>query len=242
MDCVLPPKPADDELLAYLDGEADPGVTAHLERCPYCRKRAEGLARQQARLLRQLYRVACPSPHELGEYHIGHLSSTRAAEVAQHLTSCPHCTRELAQLDAFLAEGAPTREPGALDRVAQRIRVVVARLISSTAGGPRPAPALAGVRGETQGPLVYQAEGAQLLLEIQADAGHPEQRVILGLVSGLATFEGWVVHLWAADGEVASTPLDELGNFVFDGLEPGRYEMILNGPAQEIHVQELQVP
>ncbi len=110
MTCVSPPQPAEGDLLAYLDGEADDQVIAHLERCPHCRERARCLAHLQDRLMAQLYRFDCPSPEALGEYYLGVLSGDEAATVAWHLAECPRCAGEMAQLEGYLADLAPDLE------------------------------------------------------------------------------------------------------------------------------------
>src|SRR6185503_18641157 len=110
MNCISPPELEDYQLLAYLDGEANQGITSHLERCEYCHERANALARFQDRLKSRLYRVSCPSSLELGEYHLRLLPAPQMLLVAQHVRECPHCERELAQLQDFLSELMPTPE------------------------------------------------------------------------------------------------------------------------------------
>ena len=234
MACVSPPELEDSALLAYLDGEADPQVAAHLEHCAHCRERADRLARVQARLTAQLYRVACPSPQELGEYHLGVLPRDRAAAVSRHLAACPHCAREVEQLRGYLDILAPDVKPGPLDR----IRVLVARL--ADLGSRTPTLAYAGTRGEEKGLRIYQADGAQIAVEVQEDAGRHDRRVLLGLVTGTALRE-LTAHLWQAGQRVTTVPVDDLGNFVIPDLAPGQYELILSGPQVEIHIQSLDI-
>jgi hypothetical protein len=245
MACVSPPELNDRELLTYIDGEADQQVVAHLERCPHCREKAHRLARFQHRLTAQLYRLTCPSSMELGEYNLGLLPRDQAAAVARHLAECPHCTREVAQLKDYLTEMAPTLELGPLEWVKEQVKVLVARLVSGGPGGrplkrPALAPAYAGVRGEEEGPYVYQAGDVQIAIGVQDDAERPGRKVIFGLATGMATGEAQV-HLREAGQRVAVVPVDELGNFVLPNLAPGTYDLILSGPGVEIHVPELQV-
>lgn len=245
MACTSSPELSDRELLIYLDGEADHHTLAHLERCPHCREKARRLTRLQDRLTAQLYRITCPPPMELGEYHVGMLPRDQAAAVAQHLAECPHCAREVAQLRDYLTELSPALEPGPLERIKKRARVLVARLVN---GGletgllarPALAPAYAGVRGEEDEPYLYQANDVQIAIDVQDDAERPDRKVILGLVIG-AEPGGLEAHLWRADQRVAVIPVDELGNFVIPNLAPGSYELILSGPEAEIHIQDLQV-
>src|SRR5690606_12728269 len=135
MSCVLPPELEDRDLLAYLDGQTTRRVLAHLEQCAHCRERANRLAQLQTQLTAHLYRADCPQPAELGEYHLNLLPAGRAAEVAAHLAGCPRCRQEVAQLQAYLGSLAPDLEPGLLDIARERVRVLVAQLVSGWAPG-----------------------------------------------------------------------------------------------------------
>lgn len=248
MACASPPEPGDRELLMYIDGEAGQQVVAHLERCPHCREKARRLARLQGRLTARLYRLTCPSPMELGEYHLGVLPRDRAAAVARHLAECPHCSREVARLKGYLVELAPDLEPSPLEWVKERVRVLVARLIG---GGPEGgllrrmkqaamAPAYAGIRGGEEGPYLYEADDVQIAIEIQDDAERQDRKALLGLVTEIDTRE-LKAHLWQAEQLVTTVSVDDLGNFVVSNLVSGSYELILSGPEVEIHIQALEI-
>ena len=187
-----------------------------------------------------LYRMNCPDAIELGEYHLGMIPSERVAFIERHLTECPHCAQEVAQLKSYLANLAPVLEPGLLEQVRARVRVLIARLVSGGLGDGL-APAYAGVRGEQEGPYVYQADEVQVVVEVFKDADHPDRKTILGLVTGLDAPQTLQVHLWQADRQLSTVPVDELGNFVIPNLVPTSYELILDGPEVEIHIQDLQV-
>lgn len=246
MTCVSPPRPADRTLLAYLDGEADDQVIAHLARCPYCRERAQRLARLQDRLTARLYRFNCPSPTELGEYQLGILRDEQAVAVAQHLAECPRCGRELSQLQGYLTELRPTLELSRLERARERARILVARLVSGGGMGragrpPSLVPAYSGIRGEEGEPIIYEADEVQVVVEIQEDPDQPGHKTVLGLVVGVDDPHEVEVHLWRDDQRVATGPMDETSNFVIPNLAPGHYELILSGPEVEIHIQDLEV-
>jgi hypothetical protein len=244
MACISPPGPADIDLLAYLDGEPDDRVVAHLAQCPHCRERAQGLARLQGYLTARLYRFDCPPAAELGEYHLGLLSSDQAAAIVSHLALCPHCAAEIAQLEGYLADLAPDLDRGLLERAAGHIRVLVARALK---GGVsldvlvQPAPALAGLRGDEGDSLIYEADEAQVVIEFHRDPDQPERMTILGLVVGLDDPHQLEAHLWHADQRVTSVTVEDLGNFAIPGVSPGSYELILGGPEVEIHIQDLKV-
>jgi anti-sigma factor RsiW len=245
MTCIAPPELTDQELLTYLDGEADVRVIGHLEQCVHCRSRAQDLAHLQERLAAHLYRLDCPSPLQLGEFHLGLLDQEQAAAITRHLAECPHCTNEVAELKGYLAELEPTLEPGLVERVRAQVQVLIARLVSGGGGNARSrqpalAPAFGGLRGEEDGPSVYQAGDVQVTIEVQDSAGQGDRKVVLGLVMGIGP-EEMQVHLWQAERLVTSVAVDEFGNFVLPDLTPDRYELILSSPETEIHIQDLEV-
>jgi hypothetical protein len=181
-----------------------------------------------------LYRISCPSAQDLGEYHLQMLSDDQTRAVSRHLKTCPHCTKELAQLKAYLNELAPDLEYTPMERA----KIWIARLLPGGLGsGPTPAFAL---RGETDGPLIFEAGSYQLTLEIQGDPADPGSRTILGLVIGGAD-SLQRVELWQDGRPIQDTIVDDLGNFIFAGVQPGSYDLILSQVAAEIHVQAFTV-
>ncbi len=226
MNCVSPPELDDKVLLACLDGEADQEAATHLQRCSYCREKARQLARLQDRLTARLFRLTCPSPTELGEYHLGLLTSTQAAAVAHHLRECPHCVREVAQLKGYLREPAPAAESSPLERV----KVLVARLVGGKqedrpSGEFAFAPALVAVRGSAPGPITWEADGILIVLDVQPAA---EGRVsILGQVAAddQDHWTGALVELRQAGALQLTTTVDDLGAFHCAGIPPAPTEI-----------------
>lgn len=190
----------------------------------------------EKRLTTQLYRVTCPTTTELGDYHLHLMTGSQKDTVQHHVQSCPHCQAELSQLQAYLTDLAPDVEHS----LSERIQIWIARLIpAGTMGGGLPQPALA-LRGQDDGPLVYEAGDAQLTLEVQDDPEKAGARTILGLLIGVEPLET-AAHLWQDAQKVAEVLVDEFGNFVIVGLAPDSYELIVSGPDFEIHLQELAV-
>jgi anti-sigma factor RsiW len=240
MTCALPPPLDDAQLLAFGDDGIDDNVREHLRRCPHCRARAARLSRLNRFLAASLHRLDCPPSIELGEHHLGLLPPERAQVIQAHLAACPHCARELHELQGYLADLAPELQPSLLEGV----KVLVARLVSGPApGAAAPAamrPALAGLRGEAGGMATYQADGLQITLEAQPDPHSPGRHVLLGMLAG-AEGPGWNVRL-LRDGQVAHTaPVDELGNFRLADLAAGRWEVVLAGPELEIRLPVLEL-
>ena len=220
MNCVFPPELDDGQLLAYLDGEADHQIAAHLAQCPYCREKASHLSRWHSQLTAKLYRVACPSSIELGDYHFGLVSTSQAVTIARHVSECPHCQREVAQLRDYLrGELAPPFEVGPLER----IKVLVARLVT----GPDRASTLAGIRGEATGPITWEADGVLIVLDIQPAADGRSR--ILGQVAAddQDYWTGARVELRQA-GELRTTvTVDDLGAFRCEAVSPGPAEILI---------------
>lgn len=224
----------DADLLAYLDGDIDPEAAAQIERSPEDLERAKVLDRLQGRLTSRLYRLECPRSEILGEYHMGLLDQAQAIAVARHLQECPHCTRETDQLRDYLGEAAPPLEPGLF----KGIKVLIARVIEelgkiSPGGGPAFAPAFATLRGGSQRPVILEADGQLITLDIQP-AG--EERVtIVGQVAAEEQdlWTGASVEL-RQDGLLKCIAvLDDLGAFRCEEIPPGRAELALvckNGP------------
>lgn len=244
MACVRSTKLRDGELLAYLAGDADAAIISHLARCKECQRRAAALAAQEQQLTTSLYRMDCPSSLQVGEYHMGLLSVAESRAVAAHLRHCPLCTDEVVMLTNYLADVAPTLDRALAPGLVARTRSVVARLVDglSTLGGQgSPTPALAGLRGDAGDHRVFEADGVQVIIDVQEDGEHPAQRVILGLLLGLPDPHSVKAHLWRDDRPVTTTTVDELGNFVISTLMPGIYDLILSSDKAEVHIQALAI-
>ncbi len=230
MNCASPPELTDRQLLAYADGEADNQVATHLAQCPYCREKARYLSYWQNQLTAKLYRMTCPSSIELGDYHLGLLPTAQTVSVAQHVSDCPHCQREVAQLRDYLrGELAPALEADPMARV----KVLIARLVGGLGepgpdGGPALAPVLAGIRGEAKGPLTLEADGLLIVLDIQPAA---EGRVtILGQVAAddQDHWTGASVELRQGGARQMTATIDDLGAFRCEGLPPGPTEILIS--------------
>ena len=235
--CVSPPELDDKQLLVYLDGEADQEIISHLERCTYCLERANALARLQNRLTSRLYRINCPSSLELGEYHLHMLPASQMLMIGQHVRECPHCTRELAQLEEFFLGDLVPMENSLLGQA----KVLIARLVGGSAGDSTPT--FAALRGEAKGPITLEADGIVIVLDIQPTN---EGRVnILGQVAAdnQDQWTGALVELRQENELQSSTTVDDLGAFHSEGIMPGSKELrIIPKDNSLIVVSNFEVP
>jgi hypothetical protein len=217
-NCVFPPELNDKQLLAYLDGEVNKETVSHLEGCAYCREKAETLDRFQKRLTSRLYRATCPPPIELGEYHLHMLSASRMLVVAQHVRECPHCAREVDQLEGFLSDLAPAAE----DSLLGKAKVLIARLVG---GGELTFTPTAALRGEGKGPLTFAAEGIIIVLDVQPAA--EGRNTILGQVAAddQDDWTGALVELRKDSQLLISSTVDDLGAFRCEGVMYGPHEL-----------------
>lgn len=196
--------------------------------------RATTLLRQRQQLKRVLFRRSCPDGLALGEYGAKLLPAGQMRLVREHVGICLHCSAELQAHKAFLLEvGRDISAPTLLDRV----RVFVAELLPSAPQGQ-----LAfGLRGAAdEGPLMYEADGVQVSIEVQDDGSRPGTKVVLGFVMNVDP-AGWQAQLYLADQLVQTTAVDEFGNFLIAGLASGDYQLILAGADRRIHIQSLSV-
>jgi hypothetical protein len=239
MKCITSPALEDTQIVSFIEGEADDTVVAHIRECAYCSERANHWTLLQNDLKKRLYRVSCPTPMELGDYHLELLPAPQALIVAQHVRECPLCRREVADLEDFLTESTP--QPGFLGS----IKTLIASLVT----GPgmeqdypdlASAPAFGGLRGEGEEPFIYQAGQVRIVIEVQDDVEQMGLKTLLGLVTGLETNE-FTIQVSQGDNVIATTSVDEIGNFIISHLSSGHYQLILSGPNMEIRIPSLPV-
>lgn len=232
--CVFPPALDDKQLLAYLDGVADERTISHLKGCAHCREKAEMLDKMQRRLTARLYRFNCPSSMELGEYHLRMLPASQMLVIGQHVRECPHCAREVAELEGFLVPEAP------VESLLGRAKLLIARYVGPGDVTFTPAPAL---RGEAKGPITFAAEGIIIVLDIQpATEGSVD---ILGQVAAddQDDWTGALVELRKDHLPNISSTVDDLGAFQCKGVSPGQHELrIASKEGSVVLISSFEIP
>jgi hypothetical protein len=222
----------DSDLLAYLEGTADPIIRELVEHSDAYQKRIRELTNQQRVLKTQLYRRSCPSTDQLDEYFLGTISKQNKHEIDEHLQKCPYCTRELVQYEVFLDKSKLA--PSWVDR----IKIVVAQLLDNQQFNSFQ-PALA-VRGSEVEPIIYEGEGILVALNIQDDVAHPGRKSVVGFIVGMEE-ELIQAHLWQGGQHHSIATVSDSGNFSIDSLLPGTYELIVKSPYFLVHIQTFTI-
>ncbi len=177
-------------------------------------------------LTRKLYRVECPDPHALGEYHLGLLEDR--PEVTAHVRECRLCQEELAALERFL--GVRERPPA---------RVLLAQWLPSLRVA-EPAPAFA-LRGEPRmTSATYRAEEFTVTLSVHDDPRGADLRILSGVVTPLDMAHGGRALL-SGPVHTAEAPVDPAGQFAFDQVPAGRYTLELQLGDATVQVYPLEV-
>ena len=195
-------------------------------------------------LIKKLHRVACPDALELSEYAGGMLSGTELMQVKTHLEACPKCRQELMFLTTFMDEEiAPEVKKSQLDSQLASIRRLIAILQQPVDFGFGGQMAIGGMRlrGTVGDQLIYQIDDVQIVIDIQRDPEDQNLRVIYGLVLGLEEEQPVAITLRRDELPIADTDLDEIGNFSFDGLAKGEYQVLLKSEAVEVEINELKI-
>lgn len=205
MKCITSPALDDTQIISYVEGEADDDIVAHMQQCPYCAERARQFTLLQQQMRARFYRSTCPSSMELGDYHLGLLPASQKLVLRQHISECPHCRHDLAELKEFLTEPDPQPD------MWTTAKVLLARLVDSGATS-----AFGALRGESKGPLTFEADGVVITLDVSP--GSNSHVSILGQLAADDQDEwtGAKVELQQADAPQLIASVDDLGAFRFE--------------------------
>lgn len=207
----------DAQLMLYLEGSLDPAVmtrlAAHIRDCADCRARLSRLEAAHDRFRAAAPNAFCPDDVRLGEYWLDTLDSRLAARVSEHVATCAACRSRLSALGRYLDPQARPRHilyPAFVGRTP----AVAAR--RSEGGGV--------VGGDELTFIIHEAE-----INLALRDGGAFGRTILGLVTGIDLDTAPVAALRPANvgAPAVVTPIGPLGDFAFEAVAPGRYELIV---------------
>jgi anti-sigma factor RsiW len=232
--CTDPGAVSPEELVAHTEGAAPARVAEHLRACRHCAAEAGRYAGQMGRLGRALFRFDCPSSHTLGEYALGLLGGDARVQVAAHVPDCPRCVEEMGMLRTFLST-EPAPQVGPLER----LRRIVAALVPAPTG-----PAYAGLRGAAEATvLTYRTETTTITLRPGA-AGRSGAVGLTGLIlraGETETVAGAEARLVGPSEAARTAEVDELGNFAFDDVPGGAYQLELRLDDEVVVVPDLRL-
>lgn len=181
MECSLPPPITEDQISAAIDGFADADVQQHIAQCASCAARVTQAQMLEDVLKVKLNRWDCPPAQRLGEYVMGLVSArTEERTIRLHLEECARCKAEVEDLNVFLvSDNVSVSQKHPQPAVARKhperpsaFGQILARILPRT-------PALA-LRGAALGPIMAEAEGTTVVLDVQPAA--EGQVTILGQV------------------------------------------------------------
>jgi hypothetical protein len=180
-----------------------------------------------------LYRFDCPPAHTLGEYALDLLIDPQRRDIASHALACADCAEELRIARAFFAADAPVAKPHGWRRV-------VASLFTPTAGA-----AAVAIRGDAR------ATSA----EYHAGAVHVVVGSLPARERGTFDLDGLLLHEGASSEAVAgrdvelvtdgvalyTTRTDDLGNFAFDAVASGTYQLEIHCLDEVVVIEDLRL-
>ncbi len=208
-----------------------------------------------------------PTPNSLSFQRLldwieGRLSPEESAQVAQQVTQAD---QEIQDLVAWLQAFQKLRQAVVLDRPPQEVREALRhrfqehcqeqrgpnlwqRLAGILLFDSRMQPGLAGLRSQTAPTqprqLIYTSEVADLALHISQtpqQAGLDLHGQIFLLDESATSVQGFVAQLLQGETEMGLAMADDLGEFSFTGLPPGRYDLVLSDDQHEIVVNGIEL-
>lgn len=233
------PESYENQITAALDDDALPEIKRLLvENKDFAKQVA--LARQfESKLKSALFRWDCPTPQELGDYHFQLIDPTTATGITDHLTHCVHCQAELKELIDFLKQSPPITSESKIEKLLRgmpRPGDIIARLLP-----PIPNRATAGLRGDSQGPRILQADGMTLFIETEKQNNH---FLIKGQLAAdeLEAWYGALIQVVQEADLITVTSVDDEGGFQFqlDKTEPIKLR-IENSSGKAVVVQDLSI-
>lgn len=207
-------------------------------------------------LFGKLHRYECPPLDQLRDYQLALLPAAVATPIAAHLANCPRCTEELATLATFLQPETVTEStatltnPNLLAQMQEALaeaRVIIANLVTPLSL----ATAAVGLRGSADNDpvsLLYEAgsDAINLLIETTVDPATASPTVtVAGQLFTAQSFAPGESVAMLTPVDTTRPPvhreIDSTGNFTFQQLAPGDYQLRVKTVDQQIVVPLVQV-
>lgn len=215
------------QLIAYLDGDADSSVNEHVDRCQTCQRKARELANAQQRFVAKLKGNQCPSTMHLGEYHLRHSAERDRQRIREHIRGCSSCLNKLNGMADEIghASGYHAQTPSHIDKASfGKTRYNLShKVLYPQPGSTGMAQGIRGAASESTMNYSFGAGTVSLRLHKDNDG-----TTVTGLIMGLEpTFNR--VRLLTADNSraVGETDINRLGGFTLSTQSGGDYEIAL---------------
>lgn len=261
-NCMNPMAPSDEEILGYVLDQ-DPltaDAKAHLASCSLCQQRLAYYAQFNHTLLTTLYRTQCPTAMQLNFYCAGNiLSIDEIFSIAHHLKECPLCFTEVADIRKTLANFNPfLGDEFQPIRTMQRLPPLLRRIVASLVTGQPRLVTRSSQANQNGWPRQYRAESLNISLHLsRASNGDilllglftsddPDQSVdafedVVAELYPTAVSEALPAFLGMTVQPLLSSTVDDLGNLIFNAVQPGRYTMLVRLPDTEIVIEGLSI-
>ncbi len=194
----------------------------------------------------------CPSLETLLAYDAGELAEVARDEVARHLArGCDDCAEVLGaarEMRSLLAPDPLVEPPewvvdraGCVARDAVPSHFAFAELVFDAARDPLPLGARAPATGARH--MLYRAADYEIAMRVAPATGRGVR--ITGQVmpppgADEEALSGVGVALTHARGEFRAGVTDEMGEFIFDGVEEDEYTLVVEPPGARLLVDGLQ--
>lgn len=193
-------------------------------------------------LSNHLFRFDCPDPLSLGEYHVGMLDAQPRRSVQNHLSLCPLCRREIAQLAGFMAAtAAPLPQGEKRQSLLEKIKVFVVDILAPSDADLLPDAAFRGDDAMFAQTQFRVHRTGDYLVSLSIREQEDGRQTIVGDIANLSDpdegFSDWAFHFWQEGMLKQVAPLDQTGAFILEAGNGDPFELILTGPEIEIHLQ-----
>lgn len=242
--CINPAEIEDNDLLAYLEGDASATISNHVANCRYCQREATALQEMDILLATAVANHACPDSDLLWQFATESLTETSSEH--SHIASCPHCQQEVVAIKNALY--TPTLATNAstnlnlLEQIQQTGRRVLEAVLLPES--PSLAPAFRGQAGTEQ---IYQVAEYRFILVktpplVEGGAWRVEGQII-STENPTLTVAGQI-HFYQEETLIYQEAIDELGYFEGHHLPAGIYRLNLEltTPDLSFNISHLTLP
>lgn len=218
-ECMDPTSIGEGDLIAYVEGKAGEEIADHVNRCAACAGKVTKIRETCHALFTLAYRADCPAPEVLGQYQMKLLSSAEELRVAAHVRTCPHCTREMAEL----GEEEDSLTQMILRTLQGAVQIVETSLMLPSRGQP----VRTGTAIGEQATFRFHSDDADMIVGFEPSGSGGRRGELRGTIAKPEIVPGSRAWLFREGDRPISTPVDALGTFVFDMITPGEYDLAL---------------